>query len=397
MVFSVILVSNTNEILACCDRTSAENDGYPIADISCTSWTKTGSNYYEDVDDVITGNDGDTTRIESSVQDSFCEVKLNEMNLAYGVSRTVSIEVVAVVSGGSKAGEKITVGLYNGATLIQEATNLTVDRSSYTEINQAFSIDGSTEIDVNAIDVCKISTDSWGTCLDDLRIRVTITTIGAGETIKITRITADSWTPDYLAYKDNTAGTQDFAIYHSNQTLQQTGLIVCKVSNYYTNDGVDCIEQGLGGALQYGFEYRFESEMSTNFGTSGLTELAVRDGLGDFDVLGNITSTQFFQSGISDDPCISDGATYNLNINNTENSLTVSNTGLLECSISGDSTSTSWFILQIPSNAGGAINATDPSMYQTNKGGKGNEDYGLHDHSPEITIKIDNNFFGLMQ
>ena len=152
----------------------------PASDITVEAWTDEGTsfndgNLYTSVQEVT--QDGDTSRVNSTGDAGTFEVKLGTItDPEVGTGHTIHIWGKGTGSGG---GEKVDVWLMEGTTIIDMiGSNWTPGRGSYADLN---------------VTLGTLEADSI-TDYTDLRIRVTIDTIGGSEQFDITQIYLE--TPD---------------------------------------------------------------------------------------------------------------------------------------------------------------------------------------------------------
>jgi hypothetical protein len=157
----------------------------PTSDISNNSWTDEGpsfndGNLYTSIQEV--SQDGDTSYLNSTGDAGTFEVKLGTISdPEVGTGHIVHIYARGTGSGGP---ERLAVYLYEGTTLIETlSTNWAPGRGSYSDLN--FTL-------VLADDIADYT---------DLRIRVTVASIGGSEQLDITQI--------YLETTDAAAGQDD--------------------------------------------------------------------------------------------------------------------------------------------------------------------------------------------
>jgi hypothetical protein len=156
----------------------------PISDISTGSWTDEGSvdndgNLYTSLDEV--SQDGDLSRVNSTGDAGTFEVKLGTItDPEVSTGHVVHVWAKGTGSGGP---ERIAVYLYETTTLIETiSTNWAPGRGSYADINFTLTL---------ADDIADYT---------DLRIRITITSIGGSEQMDVTQIYLE--TPDAVTVDD---------------------------------------------------------------------------------------------------------------------------------------------------------------------------------------------------
>lgn len=138
----------------------------PASTISSGGWTFSDLSLHEDTDEV-TPNGTDYAEADST--DTTMELKLSSVtDPASSTGHTV--RVYAQVTGGSGAPEKLDIALYQGSTLIVTATP-TINRGAYA---------------LRSLTLSAAEADSI-TDYSDLRLRFTVNSLAAGETIQVTQ------------------------------------------------------------------------------------------------------------------------------------------------------------------------------------------------------------------